>query len=281
MKIWTGGAIRKSFEIKAADAAVADNGTLSGAAAVMGNIDSQGDVIFPGAFAACLAGFQREGFVAVGHDWDDLPVAMPTLAEERGRILYTEAKFHSTSAGQDARTVCSERLAAGLSVGLSVGFFCGKESCMWFESGQQLLDFAKANGYDLSLFDTASIAAEDDFLRAVLRVDRLAEYSIVTIPANPMAQAMGAKSGEVGIGTIRDLEAHLRSSGLSRTEAKRTISLLSESLRDAATDTDTTDGETPADVPDTSPTAANALALRALSLRHFRLAAPHAMESKP
>jgi phage head maturation protease len=280
MKIWTGGAIRKSFEIKATDATVTDNGTLSGAAAVMGNIDSQGDVIFPGAFTACLAAFQRGGFVAVGHDWDDLPVAMPTLAEERGRILYTEAKFHSTSAGQDARTVCSERLAGGLSVGLSVGFFCGKDSCMWFESGQQLLDFAMNNGYDLSLFDTATIAAEDDFLRAVLRVEDLVEYSIVTKPANPMAQAMGAKSGE-GIGTIRDLEAHLRSSGLSRTEAKRAISLLSESLRDAATDTDTNDGETPADVPGTSPSAATALALRALSLRHFRLAAPHAMESKP
>ncbi len=274
MKVWTGGALRKSFEIKAADATVTPNGTLSGAAAVMGNIDSQGDVIFPGAFTASLAGFQREGFVAVGHDWDDLPVAMPTLAEERGRILYTEATFHSTGAGQDARIVCSERLAAGLSVGLSVGFYCGGESCMWFESGRNLLDFAQNNGYDLSLFDTAAIGAEEGFLRAILRVDRLAEYSIVTIPANPLAQAMGAKSE--GIGSIRDLEAHLRASGLSRTEAKRTISLLSESLRDAATDTDTDTGETPAPAPDTSSTAANALALRALSLRHSWLAASHA-----
>ena len=279
MRIWTGGSIRKSFEIKASDATMADNGTLSGAAAVMGNIDSQGDVIFPGAFMASLAGFQREGFVAVGHDWDDLPVAMPTLAEERGRILYTEAKFHSTSAGQDARTVCMERIAAGLSVGLSVGFYCGKESCLWFESGPRLLEFASNNGYDLSLFDTATIGACDDFLRGVLRVDKLAEYSIVTIPANPMAQAMGAKSAE-GIDTVRNLEAYLRSEGLSRTQAKRALSLLSESLRDAATATGEDDGGTPDDSPATSPTAANALALRALTLRHNGLAAPHAMKGK-
>lgn len=229
--------ICKRFAIKASDATLKEN-SLSGAAAVMGNIDAHGDVIFPGAFSSALPEFLRSGFVAVGHDWDDLPIAYPTLAEERGRQLYTEATFHSTQDAQDARTIASERIAAGKSVGLSVGFFVAEDGSQWFETGIKLLEFAKNNGYDLSMFDTAAIGAADDYIRAITKVGRLVEYSIVSIPANSEAEAMSAKAegrteSTQPLRTPRELEKFLRDAGMSSTLAKASISNLRAHLRDA------------------------------------------------
>lgn len=229
--------IRKAWTLKADDAAMGESGTLTGAAAVMGNLDSADDVIFPGAFTPALAGFRKDGLVLVGHDWDDLPVAMPTLAEERGNILYTEATFHSTDDGQEARTVCAERLANGLSVGLSVGFFTQPEGYQIFESGQKLLDFAQANGYSLSLFDVPGIKAHNGWCRAILSIAMLVEYSIVPIPANPKAQAISAKGWRVEeegkTFSVRALERLLRDAGYSRWDTGRMIAELKGSLRDA------------------------------------------------
>jgi HK97 family phage prohead protease len=240
--------IRKAWTLKSEDATMGDSGVLTGAAAVMGNLDSADDVIFPGAFTPALAGFRKDGLVLVGHDWDDLPVAMPTLAEERGNILYTEATFHSTDEGQTARTVCSERLANGLSVGLSVGFFTQPEGYQIFESGQKLLDFAQANGYSLSMFDVPGIKAHKGWCRAILAIKMLVEYSIVPIPANPKAQAMSAKSWQAGESTepfsVRQLEAILRELGCTRSEANRKIAELKSSLRDAG-QSKADEGQTP------------------------------------
>lgn len=231
--------IRKFWQMAAADATLKAGegpGTLTGVASVMGNLDSADDVIFPGAYSACLPEFRQSGFVAVGHEWDELPVAIPTMIEERGTALYAECRFHSTDEAQAARTVCQERLAAGLSVGLSVGFLCSPEDCMVFPDGRSLLAFAQANGYDLSLFDKPSILAHKEWCRAILRVARLVEYSIVPIPANGKAQAIAAKAGKEGL-TARDYEQILCDAGLTRSEAKRFISGIKSLSRDAETDT--------------------------------------------
>ena len=230
--------IRKRFAIKAADAALEAN-TLKGAAAGIGNIDSHGDVIFPGAFSPeVLAEFLRSGFVALAHEWDDLPIGYPTVAEERGRMLYTEATFHSTSEAQDVRAVASERIAAGKSVGLSVGFFCQMGDCIDFPNGMELLTYARGLGINMDLLDVAAIAAYDDYIRAIMKVSRLVEYSIVTIPANPEAEAMSAKAQAASkpISTVRELEALLRDAGQTRSIAAQSITNLKAHLRDAETD---------------------------------------------
>lgn len=224
--------IRKFWEVKAADASLSEGGSLAGIASVMGNLDSADDVIFPGAYTEALPRFRKEGFVAMGHEWDELPIAMPTLIEERGNALYAECEFHSTDDAQEARAVCVERLAKGLSVGLSVGFLCSYEDCMVFETGENLLAFAAANGYDLSLFDRVGITAHKDWCRAILRVARLVEYSIVPIPANGKAQAIAAKCHGEGL-TVRDYEELLRDAGLSTMNAKRLISGIKALSRDA------------------------------------------------
>lgn len=227
---------------------------LRGLAAVMGNLDYGQDVIFPGAFKSCLPDFIKNGFVAQGHEWDDLPIAWPVSAEEQGNALVTEAEFHSTIDAQAARTVCKERLDNGKTVGLSVGFQSDPNGCHYFENGKNLLTFAGDNGYDLKMFDTKGITAWDSWCRGITKIAELFEYSVVTVPMNPMAVATDAKEYDLSIiQDERTLESFLRDVGLSKNGAKKFISVSKGIFlrRDAASDEPSTetkseeaDGET-------------------------------------
>lgn len=207
---------RKSYEIKGAK--LTEN-MIAGAAAVMGNLDSYADVIFPGFFRPVLKGFMANGFVSVGHEWYELPVAMPMVAKEIGNELYTEAVFHSTQSAQDARTVCMERLGAGKSVGLSVGFMPDYDAGIQrFSSGADLLAYAEGTGCDMTLFDVAGIKAHKAACWALTKCEALYEYSIVPVPANDLARATETKRADVPT-TVREFEALLRDAGYSRQRA--------------------------------------------------------------
>lgn len=140
------------------------SGAFSGYGSVFGNVDSYGDVVERGAYAETLDAFLASGFIAIGHDWSATPVAYPTSAYEDDYGLHLTAQFHSTAAAQDARAVMRERIAAGKSVGLSIGY--------------RVRD---------------SVDREDG-VRELRGVD-LFEVSIVTVPANRSAVVTGAKSG--------------------------------------------------------------------------------------
>lgn len=236
---------------------------LRGAAAVLGNMDYGDDVIFPGAFKTAIPDFLKSGFVAEGHDWYELPIAMPISAEEMGNALMTEAEFHTTDEAQAARTVCMERLARDLTVGLSVGFRCDPNGSHYFENGENLLTFAKDNGYDMKLFDTKGIMACDCFCRGITKVEELFEYSIVTVPMNPMAVVTDAKEFDLTrLQDERSIEAFLREAGLSRANSKKFISISKGIFlqRDAGSDDspleatpDEEPGETPAPETDAAP----------------------------
>lgn len=244
--------IGKALSIKAADATITEN-QIAGAAAALGNIDRGGDVLLPGVgcFADAIAGFLASGFVAVGHDWGDLPIAMPTKAEEQGRTLYTEATFHSTARAQEARVVAMERQAAGLSVGLSIGFRLQRSGYNWFENGEELLSFAiDTLKIKPDLLDTQKIASYNDYCRGIWKVNELYEYSIVSIPMNPEAVATDAKTATedatriLDTITIREFERILRDCGVAKDAAVGVASRTFAALRrEAAGDT----GEKPGD----------------------------------
>lgn len=214
--------LQKIYELKSAE--LAEN-TIAGVASVMGVMDRGRDVIYPGAFSkrGLLKSFIENGFIAVGHDWEGLPVAMPTKAKEVGNELLTEAVFHSTTAAQEARTVAMERLANGKSVGLSIGFLPDYEDGVnWFDTGKDLLAHAESMGCDMSLFDTRGISACKSFCRGLSGIAELFEYSIVCVPMNQRAQATDVKSYEQlieSIQTERQFEAFLRDAGFSRKQA--------------------------------------------------------------
>ncbi|HET7128924.1 MAG TPA: HK97 family phage prohead protease [Gaiellaceae bacterium] len=146
------------------DVEINANGQISGYAAVFGNRDDGGDIIEPGFFANVIEDFLREGFIAWNHDWSD-PVAIPIEAREDGVGLYSAAEFHSTPRAQEARTIASERQAAGKQVGLSIGY-----------------EIAPGG---------ATIEKDGRHLR---KASRLFEWSLVTVPMNRLAEATDVKS---------------------------------------------------------------------------------------
>jgi hypothetical protein len=189
--------IRKSFgaTVRAANTDAPNEITV--VASGIGDIDRGGDVIFPGAWAPALTGFLREGHVLPDHSWEFCEsIAMPTAIMEQGRDLVSTAEFHTTATAQDARTICLERAAKGLTISVSVGYWPDYETgVLYFSTGQQLLDYAKGAGYDLSLFDTTGILAHpEEGLRAITRIAELTEWSLVVMGAHPRAKARLVKS---------------------------------------------------------------------------------------
>lgn len=233
---------RKQFTVKGAT--LTEN-CIVGEPSVMGVLDRGGDCIFPGFFKKALRSFLVDGFIAVGHDWGDLPVAMPTKAEERGNKLYSEALFHSTQRAQDARTVCKERIDNDLSVLLSIGFmidYTSPDSYKYFDGGDSLIAYAKEIGCDMDLFDTKSIKGYKGYCRGLLPggCKDLFEWSIVPVPMNPYASATDVKSaGDLStVTTERQFEEFLREAGYSRSQA---VAIASKGFkagqRDAGTET--------------------------------------------
>lgn len=110
---------RKTFVLS--KASIDASGNLSGYGAIFGNRDDGGDIIEPGFFDDVLGDFLKEGFISWSHDWS-IPCAMPTLAQVDPVGMKLGAKFHSDAESQRYRTIAAERLEAGLTMGLSIGY---------------------------------------------------------------------------------------------------------------------------------------------------------------
>jgi HK97 family phage prohead protease len=128
----------KTFPLQDVAVDVTGNGTLSGYGAVFGNRDDGGDIIEPGFFDDVLPDFLHEGMLAWNHDWGS-PVAMPKAATEDAVGLAMVAEFHSTAAAQEKRTIAAERLAAGLTMGLSIGYEIAPGGAVLKQDGRHLL----------------------------------------------------------------------------------------------------------------------------------------------
>jgi uncharacterized protein len=150
-----------SVDIKAGSTV---QGSIKGYAATWNNLDRQGDIILPGAFDKGLPAFMQDGFIALSHDPSRLPIAIPTDVRSDDTGLLLTADFHSTPEAQNARTVAQERMAAGKSVAFSIGYTVPPDGEERTRSGTRLLK----------------------------QID-LMEVSLVTIPANPLAQVTAVK----------------------------------------------------------------------------------------
>jgi HK97 family phage prohead protease len=164
----------KGMEIKS-KGGEEDAGQFVGYASTFGNWDD----VWPmperpvkGAFLKHLPKFVKRGFIAAHHQWGANPVAMVKDADEDDYGLLLEADFHSTQAAQDVRTIMSERLQAGKSVGLSIGY----------------------------------IVLEDEYVEEgrLLKEIELFETSFVNVPANPKADATMVKDREALAGLSFD-----------------------------------------------------------------------------
>lgn len=149
------------------NAQINDAGEITGYGAIFGNVDDGNDLIEPGFFADVIADFLREGFIAWGHDWQ-VPVAMPKSASEDSTGLALRATFHSDELSQRYRTITKERLAAGMTMGLSIGY------------------------------EVAEQAFRPDGVRRLIRAKRLFEVSLVMVAMNREATVIQAKSASKG-----------------------------------------------------------------------------------
>jgi hypothetical protein len=135
-------------------------------ASTFGNIDSDNDVIMPGAFTKTIA----EAFPAKRikvlwqHNWSQ-PIGLPVAMTQDSKGLYTETELGRHTLAVDA----AAQLEDGIIDRLSIGF--------WIPAGKS--------------------ATRPDGVREIAEV-ALLEYSLVTFPANDQAIVTGMKAlGEV------------------------------------------------------------------------------------
>lgn len=202
------------IEVKFAADDVKSTGEFAGYGAVFGNVDAYGDVIREGAFHATLADWKQTGKLPpmlLQHggmgltDGDQMPIGKWTKMAEDSRGLYAEGKLINLDT-ERGKTVYGA-LKEGVLDGLSIGY--------------RTKDF------------TPRSKPEDP--RRVLKAVDLVELSVVTFPANGKARISSVKSAvDMTSEDFRDLEATLRTKGLSRADAVKAVSGLREWLqRDA------------------------------------------------
>lgn len=153
---------RKAVDL---DVKAADGGMASAYVSVFNNIDRQGEIVAPGAFTN-LDEFVKSGWVAVNHEWDDLPVASVATATQDDYGLKLVWDWHSTDDAQACRTVVRERMERGKAVKCSIGYRVVKDR--------------------MDEIDGKPVR--------VLEQVELYEASIVNRPANPKAEVTAVKA---------------------------------------------------------------------------------------
>jgi HK97 family phage prohead protease len=177
-----------AFDLKALD----ESGVFEGYASTFGNRDQGGDIMEPGAFSTSL---KKRGAAGVKMLADHDPtkrVGVWTEMSEDQNGLYVKGRLLTEKAiGKDAYV----DLKAGALSGLSIG-------------------------------GRATLTAQDGRKRArLIKEWDLYEVSLVTFPMNEAATVTSVKDMlDLSTDDLRDLEATLRTKGLSRADAVKAVS---------------------------------------------------------
>jgi len=179
--------------------ALAADRTFEGYGSVFGTIDSYGDVVMPGAFAATIRKAETSGRMPAmlwQHDPSQVIGVWRSMRED-AHGLHVVGELADTQLGREAYALLKMGALSGLSIGYSV-------------SGER---------YD----------RERD-VRELTGID-LWETSLVTFPANSDARIASVKDARSG--GYRGLERILREAGFSRSEAKAVAGAGMRALREA------------------------------------------------
>lgn len=182
---------------KAQDAEVADN-RIRAVVSTTGYPDRYGDVIAPGAWkSSVFRDFEQNGWLDTGHEWEK-GIGMPISCKVDGDQIVSEAEFYEgVQEAQEIRSIVKQRLDSGKSVSVSIGFMPSYDDCHWFQSGADMLTFAKGAYGDLTGWDTAAIKKLGS-CRLIGKILELFEWSIVCVGAHPKAHAIAAKNYDFG-----------------------------------------------------------------------------------
>lgn len=161
--------LHTALQIKAVDTT---QRIIEGYAAVFGNRDRAGDIIEAGAFDRTLRA-NKDVLIFIGHDSHSMPLGEPTEMRADKHGLFTKTRIYPTNAGDDLLTVAHERMRAGKSLGMSIGYRVQKDR----------------------LSTRGAAGGMDGLTRHLLDID-LVEYSFLAstdLAANPLAQSTGVK----------------------------------------------------------------------------------------
>ena len=163
----------KTLSLTVDPGSVDEQGIFEGYASASGNVDSDGDIVMPGAFRATLStGMARDGVpILLLHNDQRLPVGRSLALEEDEHGLCIRAQIADTTDGLDARKLVRSGILRGLSI-----------------------------GYIPTRAETGA-----DGVRRLYEVELL-EISLVTWPANELATVTGYKSAKGGTEPVPDTE---------------------------------------------------------------------------
>lgn len=174
-------------------------GIFEGYASVFGVVDSDGDIIEPGAFDQALKTQTRAVAMFFNHRRNEIPVGKWLSLTEDSTGLLVRGELTPGNPQSDALKAAMIHGTVG---GMSVGFSATKDNVTPI-----------ATGYSFK------------------SVARLSEISICTFPANEQATVSALKSMDT-IESIRDAENWLRdSAGLSKSEAQAFIARIKSAVR--------------------------------------------------
>ncbi|VFR96519.1 Phage capsid and scaffold [plant metagenome] len=180
-------------------AADGKQGVFEGYASVFDVVDSDDDIVAPGAFKSALATGARPA-MHFNHRKFEIPVGKWTHLEEDSRGLFARGELtprHSTS--EDLKAAMEHGTVTGLSVGMLID-----------KSG---MDIRASGG------------------RIFRTVKTLREISLCTNPANDQAHIDSFKSLD-GVESIRDVEDWLRdAAGLSQAQSRGLIARVKSAIR--------------------------------------------------
>lgn len=179
----------KHFAFKAGN--VSDDGTFDGYGSVFGNVDSYGEIVAPGAFADSLKLIKASG--------DPLPALWQhNSAQPIGGYDVLEEDDH------------------GLKV---AGWLLTKEIPLAAQA-HALMKRRVVKGLSIGYYVDQSSLDEKTGIRTLSKLD-LREISIVTFPANDLAQVDAVKAicRDGRLPSLKDFEDFLRESGFSKNQA--------------------------------------------------------------
>lgn len=175
---------QSALEIKATED---ETGTFTGYGSIFGNVDSYGDIVERGAFVKHLANNPANSVKLLWQHDTEQPIGVYDEIREDDHGLFVKGRLlvNEIAKAREAYALLKNGAISGLSIGYSIN-----------ENGS----YVKNN--NLHLTDL-----------------KLWEISVVTFPANPIANVSGVKAAD-SISSIRDFEKFLRDAGFSQSKAK-------------------------------------------------------------
>jgi HK97 family phage prohead protease len=200
---------RKSipFEVKAVEdpAGAGAGGAFEGIGGCFHNIDSAGDIIAPGAFAADIPKFLADGFIGgLNHNWDN-PIGHPVEAKETAEGLHFKAVLDDTPDAQAIRAKMRPHPASGRATirKLSIGYRTLESEPL--KDAEAVRSYWKSAGYAPAAQDESGLKSAftarrhpqtgKDYTPGIRLLKKLSLYEVspVSVPANDRAVVTGAK----------------------------------------------------------------------------------------